>query len=150
MALRLYPVARLLPHRGRLVLLDELVAREEDSLTAASVIRADSLFLDGGAVPAHVGVEYMAQACAAFSGAEAADSGLPARIGFLLGCRRYAMSVPQFPLGARLLVTVALVYRDEGMATFDGRILCDGALAAEGQLTVYQPPSGAISDEAQP
>jgi predicted hotdog family 3-hydroxylacyl-ACP dehydratase len=133
------PIEALLPHRPPMILLDELIECGETSLIAAVTIRLSSLFLEADGVPGHVGIEYMAQACGAFAGAEALRRGEKVRIGFLLGTRRYIMHAPWFRLGERLTVSVSLGYRDESMATFDGRIDVAGKLAAEARLTVYQP-----------
>jgi predicted hotdog family 3-hydroxylacyl-ACP dehydratase len=133
------PIETLLPHRPPMVLLDEVVACDEARLSAVVTIRPTSLFLEANRVPGHVGIEYMAQACGAFAGAEALRRGEAVRIGFLLGTRRYIMHAPWFHLGERLTVSVSLGYRDESMATFDGCIDVAGTLAAEARLTVYQP-----------
>lgn len=133
------PIEALLPHRYPMILLEKVIACGETSLVAAVTIRPDSLFLEADGVPGHVGIEYMAQACGAFAGAEALRRGESVRIGFLLGTRRYIMHAPWFRLGERLTVSVSLGYRDESMATFDGRIEVADKPAAEARLTVYQP-----------
>jgi predicted hotdog family 3-hydroxylacyl-ACP dehydratase len=122
-----------------MILLDEVVACDDTSLVAVILIRPTTLFLEDEGVPGHIGIEYMAQACGAFAGVEALRNGQAVRIGFLLGTRRYIMPVPWFCLGDRLTVSVSLGYRDQSMATFDGRIDVAGKLAAEGRLIVYQP-----------
>jgi predicted hotdog family 3-hydroxylacyl-ACP dehydratase len=139
---RIHSIEALLPHRRPMILLDEVIDCDATRLIAAVTIRPASLFLEVEGIPGHIGVEYMAQACGAFAGAEALRSGQAVRIGFLLGTRRYIMPVPWFRLGDRLIVTVSLGYRDQSMATFDGRIDVAGILAAEGRLTVYQPAIG--------
>ena len=133
------PIETLLPHRPPMILLDAVVACDEARLSAVVTIRPTSLFIEAYRVPGHVGIEYMAQACGAFAGAEALRRGEAVRIGFLLGTRRYIMHAPWFQLGECLTVSVSLGYRDESMATFDGRIDVTGTLAAEARLTVYQP-----------
>ena len=133
------PIETLLPHRPPMILLDAVVACDEARLSAVVTIRPTSLFRDAHRVPGHIGIEYMAQACGAFAGAEALRRGEAVRIGFLLGTRRYIMHAPWFHLGECLTVSVSLGYRDESMATFDGRIDVAGTLAAEARLTVYQP-----------
>lgn len=146
-----YPIAELLPHRPPMLLLDEMLAYDADGARAVTTIGPTTLFLDGGAVPAHVGLEYMAQACGAFAGALARDAGEPVKIGFLLGTRHYRAYVPAFRLGERLTVSVGVVYRDEEMGAFDCRIEIGDRLAAEAQLTVYQPdPAQLRAEDAEP
>jgi len=134
-----HPVSALLPHRSPMLLLDEIVSYDDTTLIAKIVISEASLFLESGGVPSHVGLEYMAQACGALVGAMALDAGLPVRIGFLLGTRRYRVYAPKFRLRERLLVTVQSLYRDERSGAFDCRIEIGGERAAEAQLVVYQP-----------
>jgi predicted hotdog family 3-hydroxylacyl-ACP dehydratase len=134
-----YSVAELLPHRSPMILLDEILGYDETSLTAGVQVSAASLFVEEAAVPAHIGLEYMAQACGAFAGLMARDRGEPVRIGFVLGTRQYRVHVPSFRCGDRLVVTVSVLYQDEQMGAFDCRIEIGGTLAAEAQLSVYQP-----------
>lgn len=146
MALPPWPVSALLPHRDPMMLLDEVVQWDGQTLTVQVTIRPTSLFLEDGGVPAEVGIEYMAQACGAFVGVQAREAGEPVRIGFLLGSRHYRLYRGRFAVGDRLLVSVSPVFRDEAMATFEGRIEIGAELAAEAQLTVYQPPSSELNE----
>ena len=68
-------IRALLPHSGRSVLLDRVVAREPDALTAEVTVRQDSLYLEDGTVGAWVGLEYMAQAAAALAGLDSREEG---------------------------------------------------------------------------
>lgn len=143
-----YNVADLLPHRPPMILIDEVLAYDETSLMAAVDVSPMSLFLEEGGVPSHVGLEYMAQACGAFAGLMARERGEPVRIGFVLGARQYRAHVPFFRRGDRLVVTVSVLYQDEQMGAFDCRIEIAGSLAAEAQLSVYQPDPAQLVGEA--
>jgi predicted hotdog family 3-hydroxylacyl-ACP dehydratase len=142
-----YGVAELLPHRPPMILLDEILGYDEGSLSAAVRVGPASLFVESGAVPAHIGFEYMAQACGAFAGVVARERGEPVKIGFVLGTRQYRAHVPSFRCGDRLVVTVSVLYQDEQMGAFDCRIEIAGTLAAEAQLSVYQPDPAQLAAE---
>jgi predicted hotdog family 3-hydroxylacyl-ACP dehydratase len=134
------PIAALLPHAPPMLLLDAVLAAGEAAVTAVVVIRPDSLFVvPGEGVPAHVGIEYMAQACGAYAGLEAWRLGLPVRVGFLLGTRRFQSCEPWLRIGWRLVVTARMVFREPPMGVFDCRIQRDLAEVATAQITVYQP-----------
>lgn len=135
----MHPISDLLPHRPPMILLDALVEYDDAVAVTVTTIRDKSLFLQPDGVPAHIGLEYMAQACGAHAGALARDRGQPVKIGLLLGTRQYVAHVPYFRLGERLFVSVAMVYRDEQIGAFDCLIRIDGAVVAEAQLMVYQP-----------
>jgi predicted hotdog family 3-hydroxylacyl-ACP dehydratase len=137
------------PHAGRMRLLDRLVAFNGDSLTAEVVIRADGLFAHPEGVGAWVGIEYMAQAVAAYAGSEALQCGEKVKVGFLLGTRHYACNVPYFPVGATLRVSVRRESRgDNGFGSFTCTIAGEG-IAAEATVTVIQPDNpGAIEGDS--
>lgn len=136
----LHPVVDLLPHRPPMVLLDRIEGWEDRRLAAVVGIRGDSPFFqpDRG-VPAYIGIEYMAQSCAAYAGLEAVNAGCPVRIGYLLGTRRYLCKVLWFAPGQQLKVEISELFRDRVIGVFDCRIICEGREMAAAQLTVYQP-----------
>ncbi|MGF6272790.1 putative hotdog family 3-hydroxylacyl-ACP dehydratase [Massilia sp. UYP11] len=132
----------LVPHSGAMSLLGRLLAADDENLCAEVTITPDSMFCVDGAVGAWVGVEYMAQAVAAHAGHAARLRGAPVRVGFLLGTRRYACSVPAFAAGSRLHVHVQRALQGEnGLGAFDCRIVDgnDGRELATATITVFQP-----------
>lgn len=142
-----YPIDALLAHRPPMLLLDKVVAYDDTTIVASVTITESSLFLTREGVPGHVAIEYMAQACGAFAGAQALDAGEPVKIGFLLGTRMCRVLRPWCRVGDRLTVTASIVFRDEQMAAFDCRIEIDGQLAADAQLKVYQPDDAQLIDK---
>jgi predicted hotdog family 3-hydroxylacyl-ACP dehydratase len=134
-----YPIAALLPHQPPMILLDKVVAYDNANVIASVAITESSLFLAPEGVPGHVAIEYMAQACGAFAGAQALDTGQPVKIGFLLGTRMCRVLAPWFRIGDHLTVTATMIFHDEEMAAFDCKIEIDGRLVADAQLKVYQP-----------
>ena len=97
-------IRSLLPHSGPMVLLDRVIAADEESLCAEVRIRQNSLFCNADGVGAWVGLEYMAQAIGAYAGYTAKLRDDPIRVGFLLGTRRYQSSQPSFAVGSLLKV----------------------------------------------
>jgi predicted hotdog family 3-hydroxylacyl-ACP dehydratase len=132
-------LCRALISEPTMLLLDELLLFDESAAAARMVVAAASLFREAAGVPAHIGLEYMAQTCGAHAGALALERGEEVKIGLLLGTRQYRAHVPYFHLGERLVIAVTAVYRDAEIGAFDCRIEIAGAIAAEAQLTVYQP-----------
>lgn len=129
------------PHREPMILIDRITLLKEDYLESEVTIREDSMFLRDGAVPAWVGVEYMAQTCAAFQGLEAHQRGEPPRAGFLLASRHYHSKVSGFELGSKLRVRVTQVHREAGgLSVVEGEIteLESGTQLVHATLTVYE------------
>ena len=86
-------------------MLDRGVEVGEDYIVCELKVRDDGLFSTAEqTVPAWVGMEYMAQAIAAYSGYHRKTRGEPIGLGFLLGARFYKCSVGGFPCGSLLKV----------------------------------------------
>lgn len=136
-----WPIEDLLPHARPMLLLDEALTCDAEGASAAVTIHPGHLFARDQGVPAHVGIEFMAQTCGIWAGGAAKREGRQAaRLGFLLGTRRYKAIGPFFAFGERLEIAVRLVFRDQGMGVFDCRITdAGGEVLAEAQLSVYQP-----------
>ncbi len=139
------PVAELVPQAGAMCLLDKVLSADAETLSAQVTIRADGLFFHDGAVGAWVGMEYMAQAIAAWAGWQARQQAQPPKIGFLLGCRRYVSHRPSYALGETLQIHVARQFQAEnGLGQFDCRIEIEQTLVATAALTVYEPQDAAV------
>lgn len=133
-------IRSLLPHAGPMVLLDRVVSVDEENLAAEVCITESSLFCRAGGVGGWVGIEYMAQAIAAYAGYAGGLRGEPIRIGFLLGARRYECRRPVFPVGSVLTVHVRrLLHAENGLGSFECRIDDAEGEAASAILTVFRP-----------
>ena len=129
------------PHRGAMSLLDSVEHCDDHAIEARVRVPSQGMFATDDGVPAWVGIEYMAQAVAAWSGARARAGGGSPRIGFLLGSRRYEALVPVFEPGARLQVFAQCELMGEnGLGMFDCRVEQGGRVLASGRLSVFEPP----------
>lgn len=137
-----YPLEDLLPHRPPMILLDDVVDWDENSLTSILQIRAAiPFFKENEGVAAHVAIEWMAQTCAAYAGMQDLLRGEKIRLGLLLGTRNFQALVPWFRIGENLMINVVLSYRDDTVGVFDCSIFRNKSdlVCATAQLTVYQP-----------
>lgn len=137
-------IADLVPHSGTMLLLDRLVAVGAEYLQAEVTITGQSQFTGPQGVGSWVGIEYMAQAVAAFAGYEGGIRGPDAKarpkIGFLLGTRHYTAHCGYFAIGSTLLIHAQCLFRaDNGLGSFDCHIEQDGQRLADAILTVFQP-----------
>jgi predicted hotdog family 3-hydroxylacyl-ACP dehydratase len=140
-----FAMADLLPHSGQMILLDSVTFVDDTRLTANLVVRDDGLLLSNtDSVPAWTGIEYMAQAIGAYVGIQAKQAGLPIRLGFLLGTRRYESNVDSFPVGSSLSVSAEKILQDGQLGVFDCRI-CGDNVDISATLNVYQPPESLTS-----
>jgi predicted hotdog family 3-hydroxylacyl-ACP dehydratase len=138
---RHFDVTELLPHEGRMLLLDEMIDAGPEHVTCTVAIRRDTMFCDGvNGVPSWVGLEYMAQAMSTFSGIDQARAGARPTIGLLLGSRSYKTEVPYFAIGAQLRVHAALLLRDESnLVAFSCTIAEGERVLARGDIKGYRP-----------
>lgn len=134
-------IADLLPHAPPMILIDQVESHQPGQGVVVSVlVREESLFYQEGiGIPNHVSLEWMAQTCGVFSGIEAGTTGLPPRIGFLLGTRDFVATVDAFALGERLLVTANKVFQNNDMAMFACTVRQGDREVVTAQLSLAQP-----------
>lgn len=135
----------LLPHRGNMLLLEAIIAADDESATCRARPDAGAWYADDsnniGVMPAWIGIELMAQAIAAHVALAARRAGKPPRPGVLLGTRAYKTCVSHFPAGAELRVSARLSYRDEsGLGAYDCALAdAAGVELATAAITVFEP-----------
>ncbi|MFT6984729.1 MAG: putative hotdog family 3-hydroxylacyl-ACP dehydratase [Psychromonas sp.] len=134
-------IASLVPHQAPMLLIDKLIAVDELTIHCQVNIGAEGLFFDKqiNGVPAWVGIEFMAQTVAAWSGYHAWLQDMPAPIGFLLGSRRYTTECEVYTQGALLDIYAQQLMESEGMTAFLCRIECAGKELATAQLNAFVP-----------
>ena len=140
-ALTFPPLTELMPHRPPMLLLDRLVAAGETHAACEVGLRADGPFCGAAGVPAYVGIEYMAQTVAAFSGWQRRCAGQPIEIGFLLGTPQFQSFCDGFRIGQTLRVEVTHVWGGDQLARFSCTIsdAQTGALLQQADLSVFKP-----------
>lgn len=134
-----YSVQELVPHSGKMSLLDNIIGYGKDWLEAEVNIREDSMFADAQGVPAWIGLEYMAQTIGAYSGLQERQNNMPPKLGFLVGTRKYLCTAEYFSFGQRLRLKVQReLQADNGLSVFSCSL--EGqAISASASLNVFQP-----------
>lgn len=135
-----YPVETLVPQSGQMVLIDQVVQTADDYIVVDLTVRDDGLFSDPDhTVPAWVGLEYMAQAVAAYSGYRRRTQGQEIELGFLLGTRFYECSADHFTCGERLRVKAEkIIEAANDMVVFDCT-LSGAQVTARSKLNLLMP-----------
>ena len=135
-------IASLVPHAAPMLLLDRVLRVDADTLCAQVTIHPASMFHGARGVGAWVGIEYMAQAIAAYAGYHAQQRGAAVKLGFLLGTRRYVCSRPWFTAGTCLEIEVQqLLQADNGLGSFACSIRDSTSqqTLAQATVSVFQP-----------
>jgi predicted hotdog family 3-hydroxylacyl-ACP dehydratase len=139
-------IESLIPHRGAMRLIDRIVEVDDEHVLVEVDVPFDGLFVRDGRVPAWVGIEYMAQAVAAWAGMRARGEGGAPRPGLLLGSRRYEVHCDGFPSGSRLRVRASCeLIAGNGLGQFDCSVEMEGRQVAACRMSVIDPPDGAES-----
>lgn len=134
-------IARLIPHAGRMVLLDTVIAHGDRVLLARSGShrRPDHPLLRGARLSAVAGAEYAAQA-AAVHGALRAEAGAGPRPGFLAMLREIRWTMDRLDdIAADLDIRVRLLEAQLSSAMYDFRIEADANALLSGRLAVFFP-----------
>ncbi len=126
----------LIPHRGRMCLLDRVVSVAGGEMVAEGAVRADNPFLRDGVLAPAALVEYMAQAMAALVSWRHGDP-VP-KMGYLVGARNVVFQ----PVPVRSGQTLRAIVREEAVlgdfAAFDGVVSLEGAVVCQGNLKVFR------------
>ncbi|MAL29123.1 MAG: 3-hydroxydecanoyl-ACP dehydratase [Thalassospira sp.] len=144
------PVETLVPHAAPMLLIDRVLNADAESLTAEVRITKNSLFFPPThGVPAYVGIEYIAQSVAAYSGwrAQSAAPGTAPKIGYLLGTRKMTMACDGFADGDALSIHVQNIFEDGEMGVFDGEVRKGDEILVSARINVYQPDDAATPSE---
>ena len=137
------PMEQLLPHRQPMILLTRMIEVSATTSVCEVVISPNTQFCDGEGVAAYVGIEYMAQAVAAFSGYQRYHNDQSIEVGFLLGAPKFKSHCRQFWLGQTLRIEVAHVWGDSQLARFECAIrnAQTRELLQQAELSVFKPES---------
>ncbi|WP_194756893.1 ApeP family dehydratase [Aliidiomarina indica] len=137
-------VEDVIPHKASMVLLDELIDATSTGAFCQVHISPKSSFytevLDG--VPAYIGLEYIAQTIAAYSGVVARQGGNSPQIGLLLGTRKYEPTKSHFSNGDILHVKADKLLEDSnGLSVFLGTIAVgtEDNVVVRAKINVFQP-----------
>ena len=137
------PIENYVPHRGAMLLIDRLLAADEESAVAEVAVPRDGLYLQDEGMPAWVGLEYMAQTVAAWAGWRALQAGQQVKLGFLLGTRKFDANADFFSPDALLTVHVQVeLMGDNGLGMFDCTIRSKDEVCATARISVYEPEDG--------
>lgn len=114
----------LLPHKGKMFLLDHLTQHDTvaRTLESVSLVTKNHIFydedLDG--IPSHVAFELIAQSISALSGVTGCERGEPAKPGFLLSLQNYQAHTESFKTGTSIHVAIKKIDELENMMTYSG------------------------------
>lgn len=153
--------ASLLPHSGRMVLIDRITRYGDDFVEAGAQVSPNHILLLDDKLPYTAFIELMAQAVGAYAGIQARKNARSVRLGFLLDTRKLEIFAQSVPIGTHLLATAHMSIQDAGgMGVFDCELrwtdapetssetLPSDGILARASLNVYSPEHPAGTTDA--
>ena len=138
-------IEELIPHRGRLKLVDEVFEDSEGRVWARSVTTPKWPLCDAqGKIDVIVLIEFAAQASAVIAGYEKRKDGEPGVSGMLVGIRRAVFHIPELDCGVVLTAACRKLRSHENYFAYEGKVYSDGRLIAEVEIQALETPGGGI------
>jgi predicted hotdog family 3-hydroxylacyl-ACP dehydratase len=133
----------LLPHRGRMMLIDEIIEMDEERAVAVSVVTDRWPLFDGKTVSPIILIELIAQTAGISNGLErirkhGKDS---EKKGWLVGIKRSRFFVDAIPLQTRIITRSENVFKYDGFREILGTARIGRDIICETSLQVVQPDS---------
>ncbi len=144
------PIAPYVPQSATMCLLESIMAVDENSLRATVTPTRDDPFATADGIPAWTGLEWMAQAIAAWAGWHASHANRLPATGLLIGTKRFDTEVEYFALDSTHEIDIGLDFlADNGLGEFHGVIHHPGGVPmARGKLTIYQSSHAVSADDS--
>lgn len=90
-------ILELIPHRPPMLLINKILSLSDKTSSAEVIIDQQTPFFEtNSGVPAAIGIEFMGQTAALIAGHQALNNPAEAKLGFLLGTRKYQSTVAYF------------------------------------------------------
>jgi len=115
-------VETLIPHRGRMALIEEILAVDENSCTTAATVRTSWPLFDGEAVDTLALVELVAQTACAGGAWKRSREGKAGGGGWLVGLRNGEFYEDRVALHTRLITSTNNLYCLDDYHVFEGTI----------------------------
>lgn len=125
----------LVPHRGDMLLIREIVERTADGIVCTAAIPAGNPLCEEGRAPAFLAMEAAAQAAAVFAALQSEGAASPPRIGYLVGIREAVFPVDSLPVDQPFRVEVRTAGSALALSLYDA-VVADGI---RGRISTYLP-----------
>lgn len=135
-------LSRLVPHRGKMLLLDRIVSADLEQVQIATEVDISDrcmFFAESfGGVPVWIAFEYMAQSVSALTGLFGLQTGTLPRMGFILSVTNFCADESVFLQGTTVRVEVRQTLRVDMTVTFEGKVLVGGKVIARATINACE------------
>ncbi|SPD74809.1 conserved hypothetical protein [uncultured Desulfobacterium sp.] len=135
----------LIPHRGRMRLIDEIIEVDENRAVTSAVVNETWPLFDGEAVNPLVLIELVAQTAGICNGFERIkELGMDSeKKGWLVGVKKACFSVVAIPLSTQIITSCEDVFKYEKFREILGVNRIGEDIVGEVTLQVFQPENNA-------
>lgn len=135
-------VDELVPHTGKMLLLDRINCFDLDEITIESQVDVSESCMfyndDVQGVPSYVAFEYMAQSISALSGIYGRSRGMKPKEGFIMSVSNCKSDIPVFKNGEVVTIRVKQTMRVDMAVTFEGKAFVGDSLAVSATLCTVE------------
>lgn len=131
-----------MPHRGRAILVEDVVALREGGIECRGRIPADAALARAGRVPSFLALEAAAQAAAVLEALRrqvTAGTTPSARTGYLVSLRGVVMERAEIPVDVPLAISLTASGQAGGLGLYQAVVACEGLVCARGVLGTFSP-----------
>ena len=132
-------IETMIPHRGRMKLIEKVVAVDDQKAVTVATTSEDWPLYRDGSVDVLVTIELVAQTAALLEGWKRLRSGRGGTTGWLVGIKSADFSLPRIPVPDTLTTEVTKSYAVEGYAVFDGTVRMDDRVLATLSVQAFRP-----------
>jgi predicted hotdog family 3-hydroxylacyl-ACP dehydratase len=132
-------IEAMIPHRGRMRLIGEVLAVNDDSAVTSSAATEEWPLCRDGSLDSLVAIELVAQTAALIEGWKRQQTGRGGTKGWLVGVKAADFRLPRIPLPATLLTEVRRDYALESYAVFEGKVRLGDEVAAVVTIQAFRP-----------
>ncbi len=136
-------IEELIPHRGLMRLIGEVVNVNDDEAVTASVVTEEWPLYRDGSVDVLATIELVAQTAALLEGWKRLQSGRKGAEGWLVGIKTADFRLPRIPLHAKLITQVRKDYAMESYAVFAGTVRVGTEEVAMVSIQAFRPEENA-------
>lgn len=132
-------LSRIVPHQGRMLLIDEITAFDKEAKTLSAGATADegSPFFTGEGTPCYVAFELIAQSISAYSFLSGINTDGKPSIGFILRLSHFTVSRKLLEKNEKVVITITEECTlGDSLYSFQGNVRAKNDIIAKGQILV--------------
>ena len=147
---KIMQIEDIIPHRGRMKLVDEIIEVSEDTAITASYPNDLWPLVSGSSLNALIAVELVAQTAAVNIGMKRRkETGEGRGRGWIVGIKNAEFYVNDIGLNSRLITKASILYSQEAYSVIEGSVSAEGKLIGTVSLQVFREEFGA-ENQAKP